>query len=82
MAQTVIIHLVGEDPVLAEIEREPQPTDTFLLVANLRKRDGKDLQYLAPGVQTVLFPFSRVTFVEFMAESKDRDSVIDFFRLE
>ncbi len=82
MAQTVIIHLVGEDPVMGELEREPQPTDTFLVVANLRKRDGKDLHYLAPGVQTVLFPFSRVTFVEFMPNKKANDNVIDFFRLE
>jgi hypothetical protein len=82
MTQTVIIHLVGEDPVMGELERAPEPTDTFLTVANLRKRDGKDLHFLAPGVQTVLFPFSRITFVEFMAETKDRDSVIDFFRLD
>lgn len=82
MARTVIIHLVGEDPVMGELEREPEPNDVFVVVANLRKRDGKDLHYLAPGVQTVLFPFARITFVEFMPEAKERDSVIDFFRLD
>ena len=82
MAQTVIIHLVGEEPVTGELEREPQPSDAYILVSNLRKRDGKDLHYLAPGVQTVLFPFNRITFVEFMPEVKERDSVIDFFRLD
>ena len=82
MAQTVIIHLVGEEPVMGELERDLQTGDTFLTVANLRKRDGKDLHYLAPGVQTVMFPFSRITFVEFMADTKQHDHVIDFFRLD
>ncbi len=82
MAQTVIIHLVGEEPVMGELDQQPQPSDNFLLVENLRKRDGKDLQFLAPGVETVLFPFARITFVEFMPNTKDQDTVIDFFRLD
>jgi hypothetical protein len=82
MAQTVIIHLAGEEPVMGEVERPPQPTDVFMVVENVRKRDGKDLHYIASGVQTVLFPFMRITFVEFMPETKERDSVIDFFRLD
>ena len=82
MAQTVIIHLMGEEPVMGEVERTPQPTDVFMMVENVRKRDGKDLSYIASGVQTVLFPFMRITFVEFMPETKDRDSVVNFFRLD
>jgi hypothetical protein len=82
MAQTVIIHLMGEEPVMGEVERTPQPTDVFMMVENVRKRDGKDLSYIASGVQTVLFPFMRITFVEFVPETKDHDSVIDFFRLD
>ena len=81
MAKSVIVHMAGEDPVLADIERDPQPTDNFLVVANVRRRDGKDVNYLAPGCETVLFPWSRVTFVEFLA-SEERDDVIDFFRLD
>ncbi len=82
MARTVIIHIIGEDPVLGEMEHEPQPTDNFIQVSNLRKRDGKDVAYLAPGVQTVLFPWSRITFLELMVDEEARGSVIDFFRLD
>ncbi len=82
MARTVIIHIVGEDPVLGEMEHEPQPTDNFIQVSNLRKRDGKDVPYLSPGVQTVLFPWSRITFLELMVDEEARGSVIDFFRLD
>lgn len=82
MARTVIIHIIGDDPIYGEIEQEPQPTDNFIQVSNLRKRDGKDVAYLAPGVQSVLFPWSRITFVEFMVDEEARGNVIDFFRLD
>ena len=82
MARTVIIHVVGEDPIYGEMEHEPQPTDNFITVSNLRKRDGKDVNYLTPGVQTVVFPWSRITFLEFMVDEEARGNVIDFFRLD
>ena len=82
MARTVIIHIVGEDPVLGEMDHEPQPSDNFIQVTNLRKRDGKEVHYLSPGVQTVAFPWSRITFLEFMVDEEERGKVIDFFRLD
>lgn len=82
MARTVIVHIVGEDPVMCEIEQEPQPSDNFIAVTNLRRRDGKEINYLAPGCVAVLFPWSRITFVEYMASEEDRGKVLDFFRLD
>lgn len=82
MARTVIIHIIGEDPVLGEMETEPQTTDNFIMVSNLRKRDGKDVHYLSPGVQTVAFPWTRITFLEFMVNEEERGKVLDFFRLD
>ncbi len=82
MAKTVIVHIVGEDPVVGEIDREPEPRDNFIMVANLRRRDGKDVNYLSPGCESVVFPWSRVTFVEFMVDESTREEVVDFFRLD
>ncbi len=81
MAKTVIVHIVGEDPVVGEIDHDPQPTDNFLLVTNCRRRDGKDVAYLSPGCESVIFPWSRVTFVENMVDESARDEVLDFFRI-
>jgi hypothetical protein len=80
MAKTVILHLSGEDPLLADMDQEPQPSDQFVKVTNLRKRDGKDVSYLTAGVQSVIYPWHRITFLEIMPSEEDRDSVIDFFR--
>jgi hypothetical protein len=81
MAKTVVLHLSGEDPVLADIEQEPLPGDLFIRVTNMRKRDGKPVPYLAAGVQAVIFPWHRVTFVEIMPSEEERSSVVDFFRM-
>lgn len=80
MARTVVLHIMGEDPVLADLEQEPQPTDAFIKVSNIRKRDGKDVHYLTPGVQSVIYPWHRITFLEIMVSEEERGAVIDFFR--
>jgi hypothetical protein len=81
MAKTIILHIMGEDPVLAEIEQDPQPSDAFLRVSNMRKRDGKEVPYLASGVQSVIYPWHRITFVEMMPSEEERSNVVDFFRM-
>lgn len=81
MPKTVILHLTGEDPLLADLDREPEPGDQFIRVTNMRKRDGKPVSYLAAGVQSVIFPWHRVTFIEMMPSEEERSQVIDFFRL-
>ena len=81
MAKTIILHLTGEDPVVADIDQEPQPGDLFLKVSNMRKRDGKEVPYLQSGVQSVIFPWHRITFVEMMPSEEERSNVVDFFRM-
>ena len=80
MAKTVVLHLGGEDPILADLDQDPQPGDNFIKVSNLRKRDGKDVSYLTAGVQSVIYPWHRITFLEIMPSEEERGSVIDFYR--
>lgn len=80
MAKTVVLHLTGEEPVLADIDQEPLPGDLFVRVTNMRRRDGKPISYLAAGVQAVIFPWHRITFIQLMPSEEERSSVIDIFR--
>jgi hypothetical protein len=80
MPRTVILHLGGEDPIVAEMDHDPDPNDAFIRVSNLRRRDGKDVAYVAAGVQSVIYPWHRVTFIEVMVSEEERGQVIDFFR--
>lgn len=79
MPITVFVHLSGEDPVVGEIEQLPAPTDTIIAVNNPRRRDGKDLPYLAGNVVTALWPMHRVTFIEIMP-TPEEERLIGFVR--
>jgi hypothetical protein len=79
MAYTVILHIVGDLPVLGEVEELPKPTDTILVVSNPRARDGKDLHYLENNVIKVLWPIDKLTLVEVL-ESGEEEKIIGFVR--
>jgi hypothetical protein len=76
---TVIIHISNEDPILGEIDELPGMADTLILVKNPRMRDGKELHYLNPQVNEVIWNLGRVTFIEIMG-SGDDDEIISFVR--
>lgn len=79
MPTTVLVHLSGEDPVLGEIEELPGPTDTNVVVNNPRRRDEKDLPYLAETVVSVVWPMHRVNFIEILP-SREEEELIGFVR--
>ena len=79
MSFTILIHISNEDPVVGEIEEMPSPSDTNITVQNPRKRDGKDLPYLQGDVTTVIWPWSRISFLEVLPSGIE-DEVIGFVR--
>lgn len=70
MAIPAIIHLLGEDAIFGELDTVPQPTDQFLFLRNIRKKDGKPLPYVDDAAQVFLFAWHKVTFVELMVDVK------------
>jgi hypothetical protein len=80
MAKVVIIHVAGEDPILAEVEDLPKPSDQFLEFSNPRRRDGKAVNYVTNGAKSFIFPWHRLSFVEVMTTESEREDVIEFFR--
>ena len=79
MATTVIVHVMGEDPFVAEVEALPQPSDQSLTLLNPRQRDNKPLRYLERETISVIFPLHRINFVE-ITPSQDTGEVDLFFR--
>ena len=76
MPYTVIVHMAGEEAVVGELLDLPGATDTSILVTKVRRRDGKAVHYLASGVDTVIWPMSRVTFLEILPVREARDSAV------
>ena len=46
---------------------------------NPRRRDGKDLHYIAPEVTMMIIPWWRVNFVEVMP-SGEEEEIVAFYR--
>ena len=79
MALTVIIHVQNEEAIVAEIDDLPDLAQQAILVSNPRRIDGKDLQYLAENVTQVIFPISRINFIEIMP-TREEEEIIGFVR--
>ena len=79
MPYSVVLHLSGEEPILAEVEELPKPTDVVIAVNNPRRLDGKDLHYLAEDVITVFWPLAKLNFIEVLP-SKEEEEIIGFVR--
>jgi hypothetical protein len=63
-----IVHLLGEDAILADLDSVPNPTHHFLLLRNVRQKDGKPLAYIADAAQVVLYAWHKITFLELMVD--------------
>ncbi|GAB4529175.1 MAG: hypothetical protein Fur0018_15660 [Anaerolineales bacterium] len=79
MTITVVVHIANEDPVVGEMDEMPALTDQILVLKHPRKRDGKDVHYLLEGVETVIWPMSRINFIEVMP-SAGEEEIIGFVR--
>ena len=76
---TLLLHIQNEEPILGEVEALPSPSDVTVIVKNPRRRDGKDVHYLDASVTTVMWPMSRINFIEVMP-SGDEEEIISFIR--
>lgn len=79
MPYSIILHLAGEASIVGEIDELPKNTDTIITISNPRLRDGKDVHYIEPNVTKVIWPFSKVSFIELL-ESSDDEDLIGFVR--
>lgn len=79
MPMTVMIHLMNEDPIVAEVDKIPDPTDQFLICENPRRRDGRDVSYVLPEVRSLIVPWHRIHCVELLP-GEDEEKVVTFIR--
>lgn len=68
MAISAVVHIIGEDAFLADLDAMPDPTHNFIVCRNMRKKDGKQLAFLTDGASAYLYAWSRITFIELMGE--------------
>ncbi len=79
MTISLILHVTGEDAIVVDVEELPKPSDQFLIGTNPRYRDGKEVRNVLPEVNTVIFPWWRINFVEVLPSEED-EQIYGFYR--
>ena len=79
MANTVIIHISSEDPVVGEVDELPAANDTVITLTNPRRRDGKDVPYLSSDIIKVIWSLAQISFIEVLP-SEGEERIIGFVR--
>jgi len=67
MIKNTVIHLAGEQPLLADLYRMPDPGDVALVCTNLRQKNGERPIFADEVGSTFVFPLVFVRFVEIPA---------------
>ncbi len=80
MPHSVLIHIKNEESVVGEIEEIPSPADQVLVVSNVRYRDGRNLTYILPETNTVIYPWSIIHCLEIMPGEDEREDIVSFIR--
>lgn len=79
MRLPVLIHLLNEDPVAGDLDEMPEPGSSFVTVRNPRQRDGRPVAFLDRNVDTVLFAWSQIVFIQLLPQA-DLDNLYGFVR--
>ena len=79
MSYIVMIHVLNEDAVVGEVDALPEPSDQVVIVSNVRRRDGRDVSYILPETNTVVFPWTRIHCVEILP-SEAEEEIVSFIR--
>ena len=79
MPYTVLIHVLNEEAVVGEIDELPSPSDQVLIVNHIRYRDGRQLSYVLPETDTVIYPWMRIHCIEIMP-GEEKEEIVSFIR--
>ena len=64
MIRDVILHLMSEQPLLADMEALPVATDSLIICSNLRMMNGSRPVFVDESASTFIFPMEFVRFIE------------------
>ena len=64
MIRDAVIHLLSEQPVIADLLQMPSPGDVTLLCTNLRTKDGRRPVFIDRMESTFVFPYLHIRFIE------------------
>lgn len=71
MLRDVVVHILNEQPLLADLVVEPKPSDVTLICRNLRTLNGKAPVFVDAADSTFVLPLAGIRFLEIHRESME-----------
>jgi hypothetical protein len=62
--KNAVLHLLNEQPLLADIEGQPKASDFVLVCTNLRMMNGSRPVFIDRMESTFIIPYAQVRFIE------------------
>lgn len=69
MIRNAVLHIMNEQPMLADLFEMPTPGDAILRCTNLRTMNGKRPVFVDDSMSVFYFPYLHLRFVELMPAS-------------
>jgi hypothetical protein len=70
----LLLHIANQDALKIDVDDIPNPTDAVVIGKNPRDKADKEVNWLEDGVQTVIFPWHRITFVEVLPSEESTEA--------
>lgn len=69
MIRNAVLHIMNEQPMLADLFEMPMPGDVVLRCTNLRTMNGKRPVFVDDSMSVFFFPYLHLRFVELLPAS-------------
>ncbi|MBN1313199.1 MAG: hypothetical protein JXB30_17455 [Anaerolineae bacterium] len=73
MTFQIQVHISGDDPVVLDVDELPNTNDQWIIGTNPRRRDQKEVSYILREVNQVMFPITRVNFIQILPSEQEED---------
>lgn len=60
----VVVHLLNDQPVVADVAEAPRPADVSLICTNVKTLDGRRPVFIDQSDSTFVFPYAGIRFIE------------------
>ncbi len=79
MTISILVHMENDEPIFADVEELPDPNAQAIACANVRRRDGKEINYVDRDAVQFFIPWHRITLIEIIS-AEEEAQVISFVR--
>ena len=73
MTFQIQVHISGDDPVVLDVDELPDMNAQWVVGTNPRRRDQKEVSYILREVNQVMFPITRINFIQILPSEQEED---------